>query len=363
MTRGLSLWLDVLRVWATLVVVVSHVAYPRFTRGDYSIIRDLNLGSDAVIIFFVISGMVIAYAADRDGDIGTFGFKRATRLLSVIVPAIVLTYAFDKIGQRVDPSAYDNNFYHGTSLQTMLLRGVTMSNEWGLFDRVRLGTNGPLWSLSYEAAFYVMFAVAVFVKGPRKFAVLLLSGYVFGPRVLLLMPSWLLGVWLWHWVSKAGPSRLTLVQARVFAIGGPAAYAICLWYGIPNTLAAYTADIFGPDVYRAILGFSDELIWNAMLGMLTALHIAGMARLLNAYKKDHAQVRWWAGASFSIYVTHYPMLHLIDAVFPSETFSRDVLFLVASVSVGLIFAQIFERPLKRIRGLATICSKKWAPHP
>ena len=55
MTRGLSIWLDALRVWATLIVVLSHVAYPRFTRGDYILIRELNLGSDAVIVFFVVN--------------------------------------------------------------------------------------------------------------------------------------------------------------------------------------------------------------------------------------------------------------------------------------------------------------------
>jgi peptidoglycan/LPS O-acetylase OafA/YrhL len=52
MSRGLSVWLDALRVWATIIVVISHWEEPKFTRGDYIFLREINLGSDAVIIFF-----------------------------------------------------------------------------------------------------------------------------------------------------------------------------------------------------------------------------------------------------------------------------------------------------------------------
>ena len=64
MTQRFSLYLDFLRFSAAMIVFLSHFAYPRFTDGTYSFIRDLNLGSDAVVFFFVLSGLVIAYTAD-----------------------------------------------------------------------------------------------------------------------------------------------------------------------------------------------------------------------------------------------------------------------------------------------------------
>ena len=128
MTRGLSIWLDALRVWATIVVVFSHVAYPRFTRGDYIFIRELNLGSDSVIVFFVISGMVIAYAAGRDARLSIYAFNRLTRLLSVLVPALVLTFAFDQIGHRIGPDAY-SSFYSPLPFGELFMRGLSMTNE------------------------------------------------------------------------------------------------------------------------------------------------------------------------------------------------------------------------------------------
>ena len=40
MNRGFSVWLDVLRAGAMLLVVFSHFAYPRFTDGTYQWMRD-----------------------------------------------------------------------------------------------------------------------------------------------------------------------------------------------------------------------------------------------------------------------------------------------------------------------------------
>lgn len=351
MTRGLSIWLDALRVFATLVVVLSHVAYPRFTRGDYIFIRELNIGSDGVILFFVISGLVIAYAAERDSSLQVFAFNRLTRLLSVLLPALLLTFAFDQIGQRIGPDAYNTGFYNPLSLQELLARGLSMSNEWGAFDRVRLGTNGPLWSLSYEAAYYALFAIAFYLSGARRAVLLVLAMWVFGPRILLLMPAWLLGVWLWRWIAAGGAMRLTIERARVMALLGPCMYALCLAANVPDMLTALTADSLAPQHPRSVLGFSDEFIWNAMIGVFAALHIMGMARVLHDYKGIHSRIRWWAGASFSIYVTHYPALHLIDGLFPAETLARDGLLFVGSIAVGLIFAQIFERHIQVLRSL------------
>ncbi|MCG3268850.1 acyltransferase [Yoonia sp. I 8.24] len=350
MTPGLSIWLDVLRVWATLIVVISHIAYPRFTRGDYIIIRELNLGSDSVIVFFVLSGLVIAYAAERDKKLSTYSFNRATRLLSALLPALLLTFMLDQAGKVIGPQAY-TSFYNSTSMTEFMLRGLTMSNEWNILQRIRLGSNGPLWSLSYEAAYYILFALVFFLTGMRRIALVLLCGWMVGPRILLLMPAWMMGVCLWNWLASGGAQRLSQSRARLFAFGAPLAYIVCQFANVPDMLADFTAITFSPFLDRRLLGFSDEFVWNGVIGGLASIHIMGMARLLMAYKGHHPQIRWWAGATFSIYVTHYPILHFIDAVIVAETVWRDLLFLVVSVGFGLIFAALFERPIRRFRAV------------
>ncbi|MEM8755449.1 MAG: acyltransferase family protein, partial [Pseudomonadota bacterium] len=75
MNPRLSAHLDLLRVLAALVVLFSHFAYARFSRGDYLFVREWNLGSDAVVVFFVLSGYVVAHTAARPGmTFGRFAF-------------------------------------------------------------------------------------------------------------------------------------------------------------------------------------------------------------------------------------------------------------------------------------------------
>ncbi len=353
MKRGLSLWLDVLRVTATLIVVLSHWAYPRFTGGDYLILRQLNLGSDAVIVFFVLSGFVIAYAADRDKQLHIYAFNRLTRLWSVMIPAIVLTFTFDQIGLRLNPAAYPQPYYSPTPLWEMLVRGLSFSNEWVALDRVRLGSNGPLWSLSYEAGFYAMFGVAMFLRGPMRVGLLVLVVLLVGPRILLLMPAWLMGVRLWSWVKRGGHVTLGKPAAWALCLAGPALYVLGLSIDLPGALTDLTAQAMAPVNYRQALAFSDEFIWNAFIGVFTVLHLMGAAALMGDTVRDRRWVRWLAGASFSVYVTHYPALQLLDAALPDAIPARHVLLLGGTIFVGLVFAEVFERRLALLRRLCS----------
>ncbi|MEM9145891.1 MAG: acyltransferase [Pseudomonadota bacterium] len=349
MSRGLSLWLDGLRVFATLAVVLSHLAYPRFTRGDYNILREWNIGSDAVILFFVISGIVIAYAAERDGTLGQFAFKRLTRLWSVLLPALLLTLAFDRLGYPLDPTAYPAPFFQPLGLWEMLVHGLSFTNEWWVPGRLRLGSNGPLWSLSYEAAYYALFGASVFLSGWLRVAVVLSLCLLAGPLVLLLMPAWLIGVFLWQRL-RAGPDRLPSPPlAVILALAAPLAYVAAVSIDVPDLLAAITGLAFVPVHHSAVLSFSDEAPWNAIIGALAAIHILGMASLLARVRADGRWIRWLAGASFSVYVTHYPALHLLDAALPEDLFGRDMALLVGALTVGLVFAEFFERRLGAFR--------------
>lgn len=355
MTRGLSFWLDALRAGAAIVVLLSHIAYERFTRGDYLIIRDLNLGSDAVVVFFVISGLVIAYAAGRDGTGAAFAFNRATRLLSVVLPALLLTWVLDTTGFALRPEAYPAPFYQQLPFWEFLLRGLTFTNEWGAFERVRLGTNGPLWSLSYEALYYALFGAAVFLSGARRVAVIFVLAIVGGPRILLLMPAWLMGVWLWRQIASGRAAGLGRRPALLLALGGPCLYAAALATGVPGALAQLTASAFAPENHRVLLAFSDEFLWNAVIGVLTAAHVLGMARLMEDSRMDMRAIRALAAASFSIYVTHYPVLHAVTAVIPESGPLRDLVLLTAPLVVGLGFAALFELRIAALRaGLLAI---------
>ena len=365
MNRGFSVYLDALRVLAAFVVLVSHWAYPRFTDGVYIFVRELNLGSDAVVIFFVLSGLVIAFAADvKDRTAKRYLFSRATRIYSVAIPAVILTFFVDRIGAAIEWPAYDGWWYNGASLQSTLWYALTFSNEW--WDDFRVGTNGPYWSLSYEVAYYLLYAAAIYAVGWVRAALLLLIVVAVGPFVLLLMPCWLLGVAVWKQI-KAGrywPRRTALAAA----IGGPLLYAGALAIDMPGVLLDLTERALGVNRAFNVLRFSDEFLWNWIIAALTAAHVLGMASLFAAREATTKPgsglasaaaapsrmawaVRWAAGASFSLYVVHYPVMCLVEVLTPETMWApmRHYLILSVTIAVCLLFAQAFERPLPAFR--------------
>ena len=66
---------------------------------------------------------------------------------------------------------------------------------------VRVGTNGPWWSLSYEVAYYILFAIFTYLTGARRVLLLVLFVLLIGVKPLLLLPSWLFGVGI-YWLLK-----------------------------------------------------------------------------------------------------------------------------------------------------------------
>lgn len=344
MGPGFSTYLNALRFGAAMVVLLSHFAYPRFSHGDWIWVRDLNLGSDAVVLFFVLSGFVIALTAERkDADLRSFAFARATRILSVALPALILGWSLDNWGATHAPSAYSAPYYNPLPFWETLTRGLTFSNEWaGL--ATRLGSNGPYWSLSYEVAYYALFAIAFYTTGLRRTGLLVLGAAMVGVNILLLMPAWLMGVWLYRRL-QSGPALR--IASAIACAGIPLAiYALALRFNLPGALQT----VVQPQVPGHALRFSDEYLWNAMLGLLVCAHLLGMATLLRHWNPAWltAPVGWMAGASFSIYLMHYPLLQALHAALP--WLAQGKLFGLTLLACFL-FAEAFERPLRFWRSL------------
>lgn len=347
----LSVYLDLMRAIAAFVVLLSHFAYPRFTGGDYLVIRDLNLGSDAVVIFFVLSGFVIAHTSRvKDLNLKSYLFSRATRIYSVAIPAVLVAFLFDQLGARVSPETYQGWWYHPTNLGQTLFYGLTFSNEWS-FIGFRMGTNGPYWSLSYEVAYYLLFGIAFYLSGLQRAVLLVLTTLIFGIKILALAPVWLLGVVAYRALSVE--NKLSQTSLWLMAVFPIAIYVACLSLGTPGRLMGQSINLFGADSIAG-LRFSNEFLWNGLVGVLICCHLYAVGRLsLSASTTFPAAraIKWIAGASFSLYLVHYPALQMLHALLPQD-FSpllRHSLLLVGAIAISLIFAELFERTLGSFR--------------
>ena len=103
-----------------------------------------NLGSDSVVIFFVLSGYVIAYTADqKDRTVRRYFINRCARIYSVVVPALLLTRALEWIGIKWFPHLYNSicDQYQFAGIGLYIPLWLSFSSEfWGLNEPILTNT-------------------------------------------------------------------------------------------------------------------------------------------------------------------------------------------------------------------------------
>jgi peptidoglycan/LPS O-acetylase OafA/YrhL len=320
MTAALSLYLDALRFGAALTVFVSHYSTGRISGGLFWQLE--HYGRTAVLVFFVLSGFVIAWVSEnRERTLEEYGLSRVARLYSVIIPAFILTAALDIVGKVIDPRLYGPEWGHAMAHPAVgyALSAVFLGESWPI--RVLPGFNVPYWSLNYEAWYYVLFAAVVFLRGPPRIAAVIVAALLAGPRILLLLPVWLMGVAAWRWRAEL-PRQLGLPL-------------------LAGCLAGFiTLEAFGGQqlFWRPNSGWvpSGWSAYDFVLGALVAFFIVGLAnvRLPMPPARFERLVRGLAGTSFGLYLLHYPLLSFFGTVVPGPSDGALHRALVFGLSLG-----------------------------
>lgn len=161
---------NLVRLAAALLVVFYH-AYQLNTVGANSLdpISTLlapltNLGSIAVSVFFMISGLFVAQSWMRDPSVLRFTLRRVVRivpglLVCLLVTTIVAVSFFSEAGWRglftAEPWRYiaSNSLLHA-------LRYIIPPEELSLSGVLSgQALNGPLWTLYWEVRMYIVLAL------------------------------------------------------------------------------------------------------------------------------------------------------------------------------------------------------------
>jgi peptidoglycan/LPS O-acetylase OafA/YrhL len=329
MDRATSLYLDIVRPAAALIVLLSHVG------------NQLNLfasaGVQAVDVFFVLSGFVIAHVTEsRERQPDVYFISRAARIYSVAIPALLLTAILDSIGLRANAAAYAGPFQ--PLAPGILIRCVLFINEQWTTHRFP-GSNSPYWSLGFEVWYYIIFGLWIFT--PRRWRWVATMGALafIGPKVGLLFPLWLIGVGLYRICNK--PLKMELLTGWVlFTVP---LFLLVVYQLLPHPPMQPFVNIM-PSVSRfASLG-QDYLV-----GLLFSVHLIGFAVISGVFASSldkHARtIRWIAGATFSVYLAHLPIMTFLIAISPWQVYSPwMVAFLVTATVVGCFaFAEVSER--------------------
>jgi peptidoglycan/LPS O-acetylase OafA/YrhL len=334
MTRATSLFLDVLRLTAALVVFFAHTT----NYWDPSMMGPMQVWAhDAVIVFFVLSGYVIAHTT-RDGarDARQYAVARLSRLYSVVAPALVLTCFLWLAGRGLEPEFYAG-YERAYPWMRFAASAVFMNEVWLL--ELSPPTNTPFWSLGYEAWYYVLFGLALYVKSTRaKWVCLIVGALLAGPNVLMLLPVWLVGVVAYGVRDRwALPRGLAWGGVVVSVAGGVSVLRFLPdWPVTPGAHPWYFAGAAGSDLVAA-------LGWAAVIWFFN--RAAGDARIADVIYRP---MRWLAGHTFSLYLYHAPLVVLVSAVFPPFTVKgAEWVPIIGILGVMLVMGAVTESQRKR----------------
>ncbi|UKA62099.1 acyltransferase family protein [Arthrobacter sp. FW306-04-A] len=355
--------LNVVRALAALLVVITHVRgwilIPLEQAGSGVPVKALyaltGLGHGAVLVFFVLSGYFVGASVVRAFRGGYFSWRvyavsRLTRLWIVLAPALVVTLAMDAVGRTYFSASDRFGPQSEAVLHTSPLAAI--GNLFFLQPTYvpTLGSNGALWSLTFEFAYYTIFPIVMLGvlrgSGWQRYASVTLTIALcifFGFQVIVLFSAWLLG------------ALLAAQQHRIISI-------VAAWRSGTRVTTRVAAGVvlIATMVADRISGGSPEHSPPATFAVaLAAAVFVGL--MLPDPKPSGVLGRFAVGAfsglaesSYSLYAMHLPVLTLLAVAISrngaTSTWEPTLLnwvilaFIVALlVTAGWGFSQLTER--------------------
>jgi peptidoglycan/LPS O-acetylase OafA/YrhL len=308
--KSFSVYLDLARFIAALLVVASHF----FQHGvlGASLATLPNLGRESVMVFFVLSGFVIAYTTEQKNQTArAYVLARCARIYSVALPVLLLAFGVTALATRfgVQPA----EFYPLQKPWLYIPFHLLFAGEmWNLTETPPWLI--PYWSLGYEVWYYVLFGVLYYLRGGTRLIVATAVLALVGHKLWLLLPVWMSGVYLHHWqkthsidqrLARVGWCLTLLLLAAFKAVGADHALrtlAIDTW-PFP-ALRLGSADRFLADYVVCVLVFANFLCARFA-------GFGGLARLAGPVRK-------LAAHTFTLYLSHFVVICAWLALYPHD---------------------------------------------
>jgi peptidoglycan/LPS O-acetylase OafA/YrhL len=343
---------DVLRLVAATLVLVSH-CYPLTGHEEpIGALTGVTLGVIGVVMFFAMSGFLIAKSWIDEPDPGRYFLKRGLRLL----PALVVAVAFTTLVLGPLFTSLPLADYL-TDAQTWwyLIRAsllVTIAGQLpGVYDDNVFpdAVNGSLWTLPLEAGCYVMVAVLGIVGLLQRRAVLVAAAAAVLLAVTPLSP-------VSSSVSVTGGGNLTAVLELVAAfLVGALLYSQRDWIRLTWLVPA-------------AFGIVWVLSWKSEWTPLTTVLFLATFVIVFAFRTPASLRRITApgDVSYGIYVYAFPVQQSIASLW-GPGLDPAVMFVLAfpvTYALALLSWRLVESPAlrrKRYRGAGIAPSVRRSP--
>jgi len=327
-TQG-SVHLDALRGAAALLVFTSHTRALYFpdahvasktstiaTSGSAPVrpehLEGIKIASEAVIIFFVLSGYLVGGSVLRSLQLGKWSWskyltKRLTRLYIVLIPALVIGVGLDYLGSHV--------FGAGSVYTTPI--GIGIITTAGLMERFRwtvylgnlfflenfrvpyAGTNVSLWSLANEFWYYLLFPMLCLAAMKRRriverilwcFMAIAILFFV-GKDIAVLFIIWLMGAAVSQLPRKVQVSKVKWLSAvsLLLLLVAMTSVRIAQWQVLPADL---------------VIGLTTSLL----------IYLLVQQTLVSKHTAYSRFAGFFSHISYSLYLFHLPLAMFLAGI-------------------------------------------------
>jgi len=373
-----KLYLEFIRGAAAITVLIYHFLELRTLSGHSKHFYFGNWGTDAVILFFILSGVVINISqTNNPKQKQQFIGNRLIRLYPQFTMGLLLGLLVLYITQSAIPSF---GVIAGNFLMISAVKGYMVNIVPGI------ESNSPLWSLSYEIVFYLLFALAIGryqKKAMGYWLILSIAAMPFyylqiGPdvfkhfiAVLSFSSIWLVGYYVYQYrnyfyadkyaalfsagvlplISRMHISHIYYDPAKylLFALFSIPFFRYCLqlpnagkkinWYYMAAPYLFVVYAVFN----QPYLTFTNFAVYSFLpIGLMAAGFLISVLNFKDrVIRFINTSGRLLGKYSFSVYVMHYPVLFFCAAFF-----HNTLLNLLVSLSCIALIAYSLENYLQ-----------------
>ncbi|QYF95086.1 acyltransferase [Massilia sp. PAMC28688] len=338
MDRHFSLYLDLLRFCAAVLVVLAHYGQQRFFIPSGNHLYDF--GREAVIVFFVLSGLVIAHTtAVKKASLKEYIAARCARMYVTVIPMLVLSFLLAALLPAQAGTAVAGAYQLAKLYIYIPLHLLFMGELWQLAEVPPF--LAQYWSLSYEVWYYVLFGIVFYLRGALRTVLAAAVLLLIGPKLWLLLPVWLAGVWVYRHqqcLPVAPP------VARAGCVATVALLVAWKWFALDIALRALGRELWPFPGFS--LGSADRYLADYAVCLLVCLHFLCARQAQFSFPPAVAGViRTLAGYSFTLYLVHGLVLGVWPRLFAHDPASAlDIALLTICVAgATLVIGNVTEQ--------------------
>lgn len=332
--------LEAVRGFAAVYVILHHMFSMELYVGEKDISFLFQFGQEAVILFFILSGFVIqcAYSCSEDKSFRTFFLKRLLRIyfpLIIIFIAHYVVLTISKGGlQPVNWWTFLGNIF--------MLQDISVLKP-NVICEPFLG-NSPLWSLSYEWWFYMLFFFIVNKLKENSSTVVYVTGAI-ASLTYLMQPNFLNRelMYLVIWWAGADMAKLYLnkidITVKNFKTPLLALLLVVLILALNTSLHKNNGSSIGVSPFLELRHFSFAIVSILLAILWKKMKWLGFKQTLGIFEPV-------APISFGIYISHWFLViqaRYLDTVIGNDFCRLCIYFLVCILFSYVIECIIFNR--------------------